>query len=148
MFEIRKAIPEDCPTIYQFILELARFEKAEEKVLNSPEQLRKDGFGENPLYECLIAEVDGKAVGISLYYFRYSTWKGKVLFLEDLIVTESERGKSYGKKLLDATIEKAKELNCKGIRWQVLNWNIPAIEFYKKYDMEFDEEWIDVKKFF
>ncbi len=145
---IRKAVIEDSQSIFDLIMELALYEKAPEKVANSPEQIAKDGFGETPLFECIVAEDKNKIIGMSLYYFRYSTWKGKVLFLEDLIVRKENRGKGYGKKLLSKTIEIAKDRNCKGVAWQVLDWNTPAIEFYKNYNVTIDDDWLDVKMWF
>ncbi|MFT4033008.1 MAG: GNAT family N-acetyltransferase [Siphonobacter sp.] len=140
---IRQATPEDVPAIYQLIVELAEYEKALHEVINSPEQLLKDGFGEHPLYGTIIAEVDGEVVGMSLYYYRYSTWKGKRLYLEDLIVKEAHRGSGLGKKLLDATVEEARRTECSGLMWQVLDWNEPSIEFYKRYGASLDGEWIN-----
>jgi GNAT superfamily N-acetyltransferase len=103
--------------------------------------MEEDGFGKNPIYGFYVAERDSKIVGISLYYWRYSTWKGKRLYLEDIVVTESERGKGAGKLLFDRTMEKALEENCSGMMWQVLEWNEPAINFYRKYGAKLDDEW-------
>ncbi|MDQ1088484.1 GNAT family N-acetyltransferase [Siphonobacter sp. SORGH_AS_1065] len=140
---IRKATPEDVPSIYQLIVELAEYEKALHEVINTPEQLLKDGFGENPLFGTIIAEVKGEVVGMSLYYYRYSTWKGKRLYLEDLIIKEAFRGYGLGKRLLEATVEEARQTECSGLMWQVLDWNEPSIEFYKKFGAKLDEEWIN-----
>ncbi|MDR6194631.1 GNAT family N-acetyltransferase [Siphonobacter sp. SORGH_AS_0500] len=140
---IRKATPEDVPSIYQLIVELAEYEKALHEVINTPEQLLKDGFGENPLFGAIIAEVKGEVVGMSLYYYRYSTWKGKRLYLEDLIIKEAFRGYGLGKRLLEATVEEARQTECSGLMWQVLDWNEPSIEFYKKFGAKLDEEWIN-----
>jgi len=125
------------------ITELAIFEKAADQVTNTVEQLTADGFGEHPLFETILAEDDGIIVGMSLYYFRYSTWRGKRLYLEDLIVKEAHRGKGTGRLLFEATIDKAKEQSCTGMMWQVLDWNEPAIEFYKNYASDIDGEWIN-----
>ncbi|WP_266366935.1 GNAT family N-acetyltransferase [Tellurirhabdus rosea] len=138
---LRKATPADVPQLYNLVMELAVYEKAPEQVSNTPEMMLRDGFGDNPLYGVIVAEADDKIVGMSLYYFRYSTWKGKRLYLEDLIVTESYRGKGLGKALFDATIEEAHRTHCTGMMWQVLDWNTPAIEFYKTYGTRFDTEW-------
>jgi GNAT superfamily N-acetyltransferase len=141
---IRESVREDVPAMFELIKELALFEKAPEQVTNTIDQMYEDGFGENPIFGTIIAEVDGKVVGMSLYYFRYSTWKGKRLYLEDLIVSETMRGKGLGEKLLEATIEKARETSCTGLMWQVLDWNTAAINFYKKFGARFDEEWVNV----
>jgi len=127
--------------MFELVLELAIYEKAPEQVTNTPEQMLTDGFGPNPLFGALVAEADGKIVGMSLYYFRYSTWKGKRLYLEDIIVTESYRGKGLGKALFDETIAHARQTDCTGMMWQVLDWNEPAIEFYKKFGTRFDTGW-------
>ena len=107
--------------------------------------MEKDGFGKDPIYGLFVAENDrGLIVGLSLYYWRYSTWKGKRLWLEDLIVTESERGSGIGRLLLNRTMQKALDADCTGIMWQVLEWNEPAINFYKKFDAKLDDEWTNV----
>ncbi len=139
--KLRMARPDDVPVIHQLIVELAIYEREPDAVLNTEQQLLEDGFGDNPLYEVILAEADGKVVGMSFYYFRYSTWKGKCLYLEDLIVTEKMRGKGIGNLLFDATAKKANELNCNMMVWQVLDWNEPSIEFYKKKLASFSEEW-------
>ena len=141
---IRPATPEDVPVIMQLIRELAEYEKAPHEVTNTEEQLLADGFGENPVFGAFLAEIDGKVVVMLLYYTRYSTWKAKRLYVEDIIVQEAFRGNGIGKKLLDTTIEYAKEKGFSGLNWQVLDWNEPAINFYKKYDVNFDTEWWNV----
>jgi GNAT superfamily N-acetyltransferase len=141
---IRDGVREDVPTMFELIKELAIYENAPEQVTNTIEQMYVDGFGENPIFGSVVAEVDGQVVGLSLYYFRYSTWKGKRLYLEDLIVSEKMRGKGLGEQLLEKTIDKARENKCTGLMWQVLNWNEPAINFYKKFGAKFDEEWTNV----
>ena len=143
MTTIRPGTEADVLQVFDLIVELAVYEEAPHEVSNTVEQLRRDGFGPNPLYGLLVAEdADSqKLVGISLYYFRYSTWKGKRLYLEDIIVTESYRGQGLGKELLDATIERAKATNCTGMMWQVLDWNEPAIGFYKQFGTRFDDGW-------
>lgn len=143
-YTLRPGQPADIPQAFALVQELALFEKAPEQVTNTPEAMLRDGFGPNPLYGLLVAEAEGKIVGMSLYYFRYSTWKGKRLYLEDLIVTETWRGKGLGEALLKATIEKAREENCTGLMWQVLDWNQPAITFYQKFGARFDGEWVNV----
>ena len=145
MINTRMATVDDMPAVMELVTELAIFEKAADQVTNTVEQLAADGFGEHPLFETILVEDDGAIVGMSLYYFRYSTWKGKRLYLEDLIVKEAHRGKGTGRLLLEATIDKAKEQSCTGMMWQVLDWNEPAIEFYKNYASDIDGEWINVK---
>jgi GNAT superfamily N-acetyltransferase len=141
---IRDCVREDVPAMFELIKELALYEKAPEQVTNTVEQMYLDGFGENPIFGSIVSEVDGEIVGMALYYYRYSTWKGKRLYLEDLIVSETMRGRGLGEKLLDATIEKARQTSCTGLMWQVLDWNEPAINFYKKFGARFDEEWVNV----
>lgn len=140
---IRNGEKDDLPQVLELIKELAIYEKAPDEVSNTVEMMEEDGFGENPVYGFFVAETNGKIVGISIYYYRYSTWKGKRLYLEDIIVTESMRGKGIGKLLFERTILKAKEENCNGLSFQVLEWNEPAINFYKKYNVDFDGEWIN-----
>lgn len=141
---IRDGVREDVPTMFELIKELALYEKAPEQVTNTIEQMYLDGFGENPIFGSIVSEVDGQIVGMALYYYRYSTWKGKRLYLEDLIVSEIMRGRGLGEKLLSATIEKARQSHCTGLMWQVLDWNEPAINFYKKFGARFEEEWLNV----
>ncbi len=143
MVSIRKGKKEDLPRVLELIKELALYEKAPEQVTNTLQMMEEDGFGKKPIYGFIVAEKDGVIEGMSLYYYRYSTWKGKRLWLEDLIVTESQRGLGTGKRLFDRTIEIAKEEKCNGMVWQVLDWNEPAINFYKKYNADFDPEWIN-----
>ncbi|MCA0234251.1 MAG: GNAT family N-acetyltransferase [Bacteroidetes bacterium] len=140
---IRKGTPEDVPQVFALVQELALYERAPEQVTNTPEMMLKDGFGSEPIFGLFVAEVDGQIVGISLYYYRYSTWKGKRLYLEDLIVTESMRGHGLGKMLLDTTVQEAKDTNCTGVMWQVLDWNEPSIKFYERYGARLDGEWIN-----
>ncbi len=142
--QIRNAKREDCPRMMELINELAIYEHAPNEVTVSLSEFEEAGFGNNPVWAAFVAEIDGILVGLSLYYIRYSTWKGRRLYLEDLIVSEQYRGSGYGKLLLDHTINYAKSCNYSGMMWQVLDWNEPAINFYKKYDCNFDEEWINV----
>lgn len=141
---IRKAIESDCPEMLDLIRELAEYEKAQEEVTVSLEEFVDAGFGEKPVWGAFVAAQDDKIIGISLYYVRYSTWKGRRLYLEDLIVTEKVRGNGIGKKLFDKTVEYGKSQKYNGMVWQVLDWNEPAINFYKKYNASFDDEWINV----
>ncbi len=143
MFSIRPARPEDCQAIYGLIKELALFERAPEKVTNTPQGLLKDGFGEMPLFICFVAELQGEVVGISFCYTRYSTWIGKVLYLEDLLVTEAHRKKGIGSQLFAYTKQYAAENGFKRVTWQVLDWNTPAIDFYKREGAELDPEWVN-----
>ncbi len=142
-FTIRKAVKEDCPRLMELVNELAVYEKAPEEVTVSMEHFIESGFGNNPVWWALVAEENGRIEGFALYYVRYSTWKGQRMYLEDLIVTEKMRGKGLGKLLLDRLIIEAKEKNLSGIIWQVLEWNEPAINFYKKYNASFDAEWVN-----
>ena len=132
---------EDLPRALELVRELAEFERAPLEVINTVRQMENDGFGEKPIYGFFVAERDQYIIGISLYYWRYSTWKGRRLYLEDIIVTEQERGKGAGKLLFDRTMQFALEENCTGMMWQVLEWNKPAIEFYRKYGAKLDDEW-------
>lgn len=138
---IRPATENDVPQIMGLIHELALFEKAPDEVINTAEQMKKDGFGANPLFKCLVAETSAGIIGFALYYYRYSTWKGKCLYLEDFYIKEDFRNFGVGKLLFDTIIETAKHDNCKRINWQVLDWNEPAIKFYEKYNSGFDKEW-------
>ncbi len=144
MATIRKATIQDCDAMMQLIHELATYEKAPEQVTVSMDEFRQAGFGNQPVWEAFVAENDGQIIGMSLYYIRYSTWKGRRLYLEDLIVHEPFRGTGIGKSLLDRTIAHAKEMKYSGMMWQVLDWNEPAIKFYEKYDAEFDGGWVNV----
>lgn len=140
---IRRALIEDCTRIMELIQELADYEKAPEEVTVTLAHFQESGFGPNPVWWAFVAEVDGKLEGFALYYIRYSTWKGQRMYLEDILVTEKMRGKQLGKLLFDRLIVEAKEKNLKGMVWQVLEWNEPAINFYKKYNASFDGEWIN-----
>lgn len=143
MITIRKATINDCPRLLELIQELADYEKAPDEVTVSLNHFRDSGFGPNPVWWALVAEVDGKVEGFALYYIRYSTWKGQRMYLEDLIVTEAMRGRGLGKLLFDALIEEAREKGFSAITWQVLDWNEPAINFYKKFPTRFGEEWLN-----
>jgi GNAT superfamily N-acetyltransferase len=140
---IRRALREDCARILELVRELAVYERAPAEVTVSAEHFEESGFGSRPVWWALVAEVDGKVEGFALYYIRFSTWKGQRMYLEDLLVTEKMRGKGIGSVLFDALIGEAKEKNMHGIQWQVLDWNEPAINFYKKYKAAFDGQWLN-----
>lgn len=141
---IRKAKKEDCQRILELIHELALYEKAPEEVTVTLEEMEDAGFGKNPVWEAYVAEVEGVIQGIALYYVRYSTWKGRRIYLEDLIVTEEMRGQGLGKLLFDKVVDEMREKKYSGMVWQVLEWNSTAINFYKKYNASFDPEWVNV----
>ncbi|WP_299990197.1 GNAT family N-acetyltransferase [uncultured Pontibacter sp.] len=143
MLNIRKGTIDDLPQVHNLIKELAVYEKAPDEVTNTLEDMHWDGFGENPIFKFFVAETEEGIVGIALYYIAYSTWKGKMLFLEDLIVTERQRRSGIGKMLFNAVAREAKEIGAKRMKWQVLDWNEPAIAFYRKIGANLDGEWIN-----
>ena len=144
----------------ELIRELAVYEKAPEQVTVDPKHFGESGFGANPVWWAFVVEAveevdhtseanmrrDGSngIIAFALYYIRYSTWKGQVMYLEDILVTERMRGQGIGSKLIERLIEESKEKGFKRITWQVLDWNEPAINFYKKFNATFDPEWVNV----
>ena len=141
--EIRVANREDCPRLMELVNELAVFEKAPQEVDVSLGEFEDAGFGSKPVWKAFVAEVDAYIVGFALYYVRYSTWKGRRIYLEDLIVTESMRGKGVGKLLFEKVLQETRELNYSGMVWQVLDWNKPAIDFYRKYEAGIEAGWLN-----
>lgn len=158
---IRKARKKDIPQILALIKELAHYEKAAHEVKVTAKELERDGFGKKRAYECFVAicsrplskrkkalKTDIKIIGMALYYIKYSTWKGRCIYLDDIIVTEKMRGKGVGKLLFEKVIEVAKKMKARKLEWQTLKWNKPAINFYEKYNAVFDDEWINCKLVF
>lgn len=144
--KIRRAVPADVKHIIRLIRELAEYEKAPGEVVVTEEILLRDGFGEHPLFYCYVAETqEGNIPGMALYYIKYSTWKGPCVFLEDIVVSQSERGKGIGKLLFEAVKCDAIERGALRMEWQVLDWNEPAIKFYEKYQPEVLREWLNYR---
>ena len=140
---IRRAIKDDCPRLLELVQELATYERAPDEVTVTLDHFTESGFGTQPVWWAFVAEVDERIVGFALYYIRYSTWKGQAMDLEDILITNEMRGKGIGKLLFDRLIDEAKEKKFNRIIWQVLDWNEPAINFYKKYKADFDASWIN-----
>lgn len=141
--QLRLAVKEDCPRLMELINELAVLEKLPEEVTVSMEEFLDAGFGKTPVWSAFVAENGTGIVGLALYYTRYSTWKGCRLYLEDFIVTESERGKGIGRLLFERVMQEAKDKNYKGMSWQVLDWNSPAIDFYNSYGAQIESGWLN-----
>jgi len=140
---IRRAVKDDCPRLLELVQELATYERAPGEVTVTLDHFTESGFGKHPVWWAFVAEVDNRVVGFALYYIRYSTWKGQAMYLEDILITNEMRGKGIGKLLFDKLIEEAREKNFNRIIWQVLDWNEPAINFYKKYNADFDGSWVN-----
>ena len=140
---IRRAKREDCPAMLELVKELAVFERAPEEVTISPEHFTDSGFGEKPVWWAFVAEENSVVIGFAMYYIRFSTWKGQRLYLEDFIVTEPARGRGIGTLLFDRIIREGKEKGFSGMMLQVLEWNKLSIQFYKKYGMKMDPEWMN-----
>lgn len=154
--KIRRAVKEDCPRLLELIKELAIYEKAPDDVTVTLEHFTESGFGKDPVWWAFVAltpnpsplvergETTSEIIaGFALYYIRYSTWKGQAMYLEDILVTESMRGNKIGTLLFEKLIEEAREKKFNRIIWQVLDWNEPAINFYKRYNAIFDAEWLN-----
>lgn len=142
---IRKGLESDLPGILELIKELAAYEKAPDEVEVNLDEMKNWGFGSNKIFDFFVAEKYGSIIGLALYYYKYSTWKGKCLFLEDIIVTEKERGNGVGKKLFNEIVQVARKEKVRRLEWQVLEWNAPAIAFYDKYKAVKDPEWLNCK---
>ena len=140
---LRVAQKEDCPHLIELVNELAVFEKLPEEVTVSLQEFEDAGFGNNPVWKAFVAVDNDVIIGFALYYVRFSTWKGRRVYLEDFIVTEEYRGKGIGKLLFERIIQETKELGYSGMVWQVLDWNEPAIGFYKKYEANIEEGWLN-----
>ena len=144
--KIRKGKKKDAAAMFQLISELALFERAPNEVTNSIEKITKDGFGKNKIFKSLVAEDEQKNIlGIAVFFVAYSTWKGKIIYLDDLIVTEQQRRSGIGKMLFDEVVRAAKKEKANQLRWHVLDWNVNAINFYKKYSASLDPTWITGK---
>lgn len=142
--QIRKAQEQDMEAMHQLMFELAVYEKAPEAVETSPKEYLDDFL--QGTFEGLVAVFDEKVIGMALFFMAYSSWKGKMLYLDDFVVTEQFRNQGVGQLLFDAFIQEAKKRNCKLAKWQVLDWNKPAIEFYQKNQAEIEQGWWNVKK--
>lgn len=140
---LRDANVSDVPQLLALVKELAHFEKAPNEVSNTESQMLQDGFGRQPLFKAFVAEINSNIIGMAIVYFRYSTWKGKCLYLEDLYVQPEHRRSGVGKLLFNRCLAYAKEENCVRMSWQVLEWNTDAIDFYKNYGTLIDEEWLN-----
>jgi GNAT superfamily N-acetyltransferase len=139
--KIRKATQNDMPFVLELIQELAAFEKEPEAVVVTVADLIRDGFSDSPLFHCLVAEKENTIIGMALFYYRYSTWKGKTIHLEDLIVQANQRGTGAGFALYQEVIKQGKKDNVRRIEWNVLDWNTPAIAFYEKSGAKVLSDW-------
>lgn len=141
---IRQGVEADLPRVLELVRELAAYEKCSAEVTNTLEGMRADGFGPRAVFGFFVADDGPRIIGMALYYTKYSTWKGRCLFMEDLIVTESHRGRGVGQRLLSRVARLARDTGDQRLEWQVLNWNEPAIAFYKKLGAAFDNRWVNV----
>ena len=142
-FQLRYAVKEDCPHLLELIRELAVYEKAPEEVTVTLDEFADAGFGEKPVWKAFVVENSTGILGFALFYIRYSTWKGCRLYLEDFFVSESQRGQGLGKVLFERVMKEARDQNYNGMTWQVLDWNEPAINFYKKYGAQIESGWLN-----
>jgi len=140
-YQIREAVAEDMPAVLKLIKELAIFEREAHAVEMTTERLVKDGFGSEKLFHCFVGVMDKNVEGMALLYPRYSTWKGPVIHLEDLIVSEGFRGSGLGTALLNEVVKYGAQLGVKRISWDVLDWNSPAIEFYENKGAKVLRDW-------
>ena len=138
---IRKATEKDMPFVLELIQELATFEKEPDAVVVTVADLVRDGFSEHPLFHCYVAEKENTIIGMALFYYRYSTWKGKTIHLEDLIVKADQRGTGAGFALYKEIIKQGKKDKVRRIEWNVLDWNTPAIDFYEKSGAKVLDDW-------
>ena len=144
--KIRKAEIGDMEAIHALVRELAEYEKGLHRVTTSPESYKED-FARKA-FEAFVAEVDDEIVGMALYYGMFSTWRGRMLYLEDFVVKDSMRGQGIGKMLFETFMEEARKQKVALVKWQVLHWNEPGLNFYRKYETVFDDEWVDCKIYF
>lgn len=142
---IRKGEEKDLPAVMGLVHELALFEKAPNAVTNTLEKMKEDAFGAHPVMHFKVAELEGKIVGMAVYFVKYSTWKGRGLYLDDLYVQEKYRSLGIGRLLLMAYMDEAKKMKVHQLHWQVLDWNTPAVDFYKKMGATIEQEWWDCK---
>lgn len=141
--QLRKAQKQDCPRLLELVKELAEYEKAPQEVTVSLTEFEEAGFGSKAVWEAYVIETEGNIEGMALFYIRYSTWKGRRVYLEDIIVTDKHRGKGFGKLLFEKVLQVSKDNGYSGLVWQVLDWNEPALNFYRKYKAEFDKGWLN-----
>ncbi|MEY2760648.1 MAG: Diamine N-acetyltransferase [Bacteroidota bacterium] len=141
---IRRATKEDIGLVRDLVMELAIFERAPEEVTSSLVDYIQEGFSDNPLFTANLIYLNDELAGFSLWYYRFSTWKGRRFYLEDLYIKEAYRGKGLGKNLINEAIEEAKRMKCTGMMWQVLDWNQPAIDFYNSLGVKMDAGWLNV----
>jgi GNAT superfamily N-acetyltransferase len=141
---ISRATKEDIGLVRDLVMELAIFENAPDEVTSSLADYIEEGFSDNPLFTANLIYLNDELAGFSLWYYRFSTWKGRRFYLEDLYIKEPYRGKGLGKNLINEAIEEAKRMKCTGMMWQVLDWNQPAIDFYTTLGVKMDSGWLNV----
>jgi len=142
---IRPAVVTDVEGMLALVKELALYEKAPQEVTVTLEEMTAAGFGPGAIWKAFVAELDGNIVGMSLFFTKYSTWKGKCMYIDDIVVTEAMRGAGIGKLLFEETVHEAKRTHMRRLEWQVLEWNEPAINFYHKFNANLDPEWVNGK---